>query len=422
MLTRFFYTLSVILLLPWALLHLWQRGRKQPEYLHHVRERFGRYPARTDDAPVIWIHAVSVGETRAAEPLIQALRRQYPTHRILITHMTPTGRATTSPLLDTCERRYLPYDTPWAVRRFLNHYSPVIGLIMETELWPNLIAIGRKRGIPLLLVNARLSARSARRYRRLRQITEDALQGLTAIAAQNKPDADGLRSLGARNVEIFGNVKFDIDVLPQSQALASQWRTAIGGRPVLLLASTREGEEALLLAAWRKTLANEPVFKDALLVIVPRHPQRFAEVAQLARTFTDRVALRSEHLPSADTQIWIGDSMGEMAAYYSLADIAFIGGSLLDFGSQNLIEACAVGAPVLLGPSVYNFAQAAADALASGGAEQHAAADTLLVAAARLLKEPQQREAMSEAGKAFAAKHRGATARTLALITRVMPR
>lgn len=407
---RLLYNIATIVMQPLALLHLWQRSRKQPEYLAHVGERFARYPAVEDARPTIWIHAVSVGETRAAETLISALNVRYPNHRILITHMTPTGRATASKLLDSCERRYLPYDTPWAVYRFLRHYKPVLGLIMETELWPNLIRACHDQKIPLLLVNARLSQRSAQRYAHFGTLTRVALRELRGIAAQTDGDAQRLRALGAENVAVVGNLKFDLAAPAEHNALAIQWRTAFSERKVVLCASTREGEEALLLDAWKRAAP------DALLVLVPRHPQRFDEVTALAKQHGFRTLRRSEGLPIADTQIWVGDSMGEMSAYYASADVALIGGSLLDYGSQNLIEACAVGVPVLLGPSTYNFAEAAANALACGAALTVRDAEGFVAAALHLLADDTQRTTMGIAGQAFAQAHRGATQKTMALI------
>ena len=416
---RLLYKLALLLLLPYIGLHLILRGRRQPEYLRHVGERFGFYPSRPDGAErnIIWLHAVSVGETRAAQPLVAALLERYPDHRVLLTHMTPTGRQTSEELFgDRVLRVYLPYDYPFAVRRFLNRFRPRAGLIMETEIWPNLVAACHGRNIPLLLVNARLSERSARRYARFAALSRAALRQLTAIAAQGEGDAARLRALGAPRVEVFGNIKFDI--LPPAEQLAQgqTLRELIGARRVLLAASTREGEEALILDA----LAERPLH-DALLIVVPRHPQRFDEVAVLIGRHGLRLQRRSEGLPlAAQTQVLLGDSMGEMFAYYAACDVAFVGGSLLDYGSQNLIEACAVGAPVLIGRSTFNFAAAAEQAIACGAARQVADAGELLKVAGALLRDEAARAGMGEAGKAFAARHRGATAKTMELIARAM--
>ena len=415
--TRFLYTLALHALLPWAIFHLLWRGRRQPAYWRHWGERFGFYRQRPPK-PVIWIHAVSVGETRAAQPLVAALRARYPEHHLLLTHMTPTGRETSTDLFgDTVERVYLPYDLPWAVSAFLRRFRPVIGIVMETELWPNLVAACQARHVPLVLVNARLSEKSARRYARFPSLTRATLEKLAAIAAISTEDARRLQALGARDVAVNGNLKFDI-APPVGQP---DFYGLIGQRPVFLCASTREGEEALLLDAWQKTGASGA----ALLVIVPRHPQRFDEVAQLVRLRGLKLQRRSDGNPvGSDTQVWLGDSMGELFAYYAMASrmgVAFVGGSLRDFGCQNLIEPCSVGAPVLIGPSTFNFADAAQKALESGAARQCADADALVRGALTLLGDRDQRERMGAAGRAFAAQHRGATARTQALIERFIP-
>ena len=265
---RFFYTLAIFALLPWAVLHLLWRARRQPEYLRHWGERFGRYGmAAVPPAPTLWIHAVSVGETRAAQPLVAALRRRYPDHRILFTHMTPTGRATSTQLFgDTVERVYLPYDRPGAMRRVLRHFRPQIGLIMETELWPNLIAAAHSALIPLALVNGRLSARSQRGYQRLDALIRPALQSLALVAAQTAADASRLESVGARSPQVTGNLKFDVTPDPARLAQGHNWRAEIGARPVWLAASTRDGEEALIF----DLLAGLAVAK-LLLIVVPRH-------------------------------------------------------------------------------------------------------------------------------------------------------
>jgi 3-deoxy-D-manno-octulosonic-acid transferase len=413
---RFIYTLAVFALLPWAVLHLLWRARRQPEYLRHWGERFGCFDA-VPPAPTIWLHAVSVGETRAAQPLVAALRERYPGYRILFTHMTPTGRATSEALFgDSVDRIYLPYDTPWAMRRFLRHYRPEFGLIMETELWPNLIAACRRESVPLRLVNARLSQRSAGRYAKFPALTREALRGLVAIGAQSTADAARLEALGAQGVTVTGNIKFDIEAPEQQLALGREFRLRYGSRPVWLVASTREGEEVLILDAWKRVGAGDA----ALLIIVPRHPQRFDEVSRLAAERGFVVQRRSEDSPVAPaTQVLIGDSMGEMFAYYASADIAFIGGSLLDFGSQNLIEAAACGTPVLIGPSTRNFAEVAREATACGAALSIGDADDLVKQANALLADADRRRRMGEAGRAFAERHRGATARTLELISPV---
>lgn len=422
MIARLLYTLLALAMLPWALLHLLLRSRRQPEYLAHVGERFGFFstPPASAAAPVIWLHAVSVGETRAAEPLVTALRKHFPDHRLLFTHLTPTGRAASLALFgDTVERIYLPYDLPWAMRRFLRHYRPCLGLILETELWPNLLAVCRDARVPVLLVNARLSARSATRYRLFPALTWQALHQLTAIGAQSVADAGRFAALGAEAVTVTGNMKFDCAPPSEQQALAEVFRARIGARPCWLAASTREGEEALILEAWQQKLGVGETAVNPLLILVPRHPQRFDEVTRLIEARGLKLQRRSDELPVAtDTQVWLGDSMGEMFAWYDAADLAFIGGSLKDYGSQNLIEACAMGTPVLIGGSTFNFAEAARAALECGAARTVTDADDLVQQVLALLPDAATRQRMSTAGRTFATAHRGATARTLELITR----
>ena len=413
---RFVYTLVVLALLPWAVLHLLWRARRQPAYLRHWSERFGFFAAAPSAAPLIWLHAVSVGETRAAQPLVAALRARYPGHRILVTHMTPTGRQTSEAIFGAdVERCYLPYDTPWAARRFLRHFRPVLGLILETELWPNLIAACGDERIPLALVNARLSERSARRYARFPNLSGSAVRGLAAISAIGENDADRLRRLGADDVAVFGSMKFDI-APPQAQiALAAQFRQRLGARPMLLCASTRDGEEALILDAWRKQTVGK-----VLLALVPRHPQRFDSVAALAASRGFKVERRSAPGEvAADTEIWLGDSMGEMFAYYAACDVAFIGGSLLPLGGQNLIEACAVGKPVLIGPHTWNFEQVAQAAVNEGAAVRVKDVAELAAALRELCADAARRDEVGQHGQAFTARHRGATAKCLALIATV---
>ena len=417
---RLLYSLGIYLLLPFAFLHLLWRARRQPEYLRHWAERLGVYgERRTSTAPVIWIHAVSVGETRAAEPLVALLRARYPHHAIVFSHTTPTGRATSLEIFgDKVDRLYLPYDTPDAVRRFLQRWQPVLGIIMETEIWPNLVAACCRTRVPLLLVNARLSLRSAQRYALLPALTRPALAGFGRVVAQGPEDARRLENLGAQRVTVSGNLKFDLTPAEEMVERGRRWReawqggAADGGRSVLLAASTRDGEELLLFEALRRNpIAN------LLLVLVPRHPQRFEAVAALGAAMGHKLQRRSAGETLApDTTLFLGDSMGELYAYYAASDLAFIGGSLLSYGSQNLIEACAVGVPVLIGPSTYNFAWAAGAALACGAARQVGDADQLVAVAGSLLQDKAARAGMGEAGLRFSAQHRGASARTLALI------
>lgn len=419
----FIYTLVLWLLLPWIFLRLLWRARKQPEYLRHIPERFGFYPP-CGDGPLIWLHAVSVGETRATQNLVAQLRASYPVHRILLTHTTPTGRATGEQLYgDGVLRAYLPYDYPFAVKRFLRCYKPSLGILMETEIWFNLIRCCRNAGIPLLLLNARMSGKSARGYARFARLTRDALDNLSAVAAQTADDATRLTRLGAKNVAVMGNLKFDIEPPPAMLELGRQLRILFGSsRKVLLAASTREGEEALLLDLLLQLTVSGPLLvPDLLLVIVPRHPQRFGDVAGLIARHGLASQLRSDDKPvPAQTSIVLGDSMGEMFAYYAAADVAFIGGSLLPYGGQNLIEACAAGTPVVVGPHMYNFADATRQAVSSGAAVQVQNAAELAAAVQSLFADPAKLSRMSQQGAAFVASNRGATRKSLQLVQQLL--
>lgn len=408
---RLLYTLLFRCALPLIWARLYFKGRQQPAYREHTDERRGIY-TQTPDRPVLWIHAVSVGETRAAEPLIRALQARYPEYRLLLTCMTPTGREAGQQVYgDSVLQAYLPYDTPDGVRRFLDHFQPRLGILMETEVWPNLLAACQTRQLPVLLANARLSAESAQGYKSLGKLATRTFQTLTGAAAQTEADAERLRLLGVSSVETCGNLKFDVPLPEAQQAQGRQWRQTIGNRTVWLAASTREGEEPLVLDAWKQIATP-----DALLVLVPRHPQRFDEVAALIERRHLSLARRSSGLPDETTQVWLGDSMGEMVAYYTLADFAFIGGSLLPLGGQNLIEAAACGCPVLVGPHTFNFAQATEDALGCGAAQWVANAKELAEAAKLLAAYPEQRQTMRQAALTFAAAYRGATDKTLQLI------
>lgn len=418
---RLAYALLWYCLTPLIWLRLAWRARKQPEYLQNLGERYGFY-RQTPFNRLIWVHAVSVGETRAAQPLIEGLLAQWPEHRILLTGMTPTGRQTGAEVYgarfgERVIQVYLPYDYPGAVRRFFAHFNPAFGVLMETEIWPNLLAAAKTAGVPVVLANARLSARSARGYGRFDALVRPAFAALAGVAAQTSGDARRLGELGAPTVDVCGNLKFDVTPDPDKLLLGQRWRAALNGRPVWLAASTREGEEPLILAAWRQVAPS-----GALLVLVPRHPQRFDAVAALVREAGLSCVRRSDGLPQADTAVWLGDSMGEMAAYYTLADLAFIGGSLLPLGGQNLIEAAACGCPVLVGPHTFNFLLATEDALSAGAARRIQDETDLGAAVVGLLANPVQLAGMREAAVSFARAHQGAAGRTLAFIARRMGR
>ena len=415
---RLLYSLLTLFLLPFIFLRLWWKGRRLPEYRQNIGERFGHYDV-SPTKPVIWIHAVSVGETQAAQPLVKALREAYPQAEILMTHMTPTGRARSLQLFGPGVMRvYLPYDYSFAMARFLDHFRPAIGIIMETEIWPILTAECWRRDIPVLLANARLSQRSAERYARFPRLTRQTMMSLAAVAAQTDDDAARLHDLGAENIQVVGNVKFDAVPPPDQLSTGAFLRRLIGPRLVLLAASTREGEERELLEA----LAKKPL-PGALLVIVPRHPERFDAVESLAKSRGFKLQRRSmDHPVEADTQVLLGDSMGEMFAYYTVCDVAFIGGSLLPLGGQNLIEACAVGRPVLVGPHTYNFLEATEGAIQIGAALRVADADELIALTRVLFSDANARGAMGVAGRQFTAAHRGATQRTLSIIAGLLER
>jgi 3-deoxy-D-manno-octulosonic-acid transferase len=411
-LARAAYGTIVRAALPVALARLLWRARREPGYREHIGERFGIYESAPSSDPLIWVHAVSVGETRAAEPLVRALITRYPRHRVLVTHMTPTGRRTGEALFkDAVLRAYVPYDFTGAVGRFLEHYRPRAGILLETEVWPNLVRGCAQRGIPIFLANARLSEKSLRGYRRVPTLARESFSRFTAIAAQTSEDGERLRSIGGANIHVTGNLKFDVEPPSAQLELGRAWRARLGTRPVLLAASTREGEEALLLDALPS------LSEDVLLVVVPRHPQRFDEVAAMLASRSIPYARRSAGEPfSPEARVVLGDSMGEMFAYYACCDLAFIGGSLLPYGAQNLIEACAVGKAVLLGPSSYNFTEAAEQAIEGGAALAIANAQELMSKATELLSDRTRLEHMGRAGVEFTRAHRGATERVMELI------
>ncbi len=409
---RLGYCVLLYAITPLIWLRLLWRGRKQPEYLRNLGERYGFYTGQVP-GKLIWVHAVSVGETRAAQPLIEGLLARWPDHRILLTCMTPTGReAGQSVYGERVIQAYLPYDYPGATARFFAHFRPAFGVLMETEIWPNLLAAAKRRAIPVVLANARLSERSARGYGRFGALVRPAFASLIGVAAQTAGDGERIGALGASQVAVCGNLKFDVTPPAEKIKLGQSWREAIGQRQVWLAASTREGEEPLVLDAWAKVARP-----DALLVLVPRHPQRFDEVAELLAKRGLPFVRRSEGAPTAETQVWLGDSMGEMVAYYSLADLAFIGGSLLPLGGQNLIEAAACGCPVLVGPHTFNFLQATRDAIEAGAALRVADTSELAAAVHRLFSAKTELAEMRAATADFAGAHRGAAERLLRLIS-----
>jgi 3-deoxy-D-manno-octulosonic-acid transferase len=435
--TRWAYNLFMWALVPLLRLRLARRGQAEPGYLQAVDERFGRYsttpasstslaPQASNPGPLIWIHAVSLGETRTAALLLAALRAQLPGMRLLLTNGTATGRAEGAQLLRPGDLQvWQPWDTRSATRRFLAHFQPSLGLLIETEVWPNLSAACQASGVPLVLVNARLSEKSMRQALRLAWLARPAFGALTAVWAQSRADAQRLRQIGAPEPQVLGNLKFDAQPDAQQLAQGKAWR-ARNARPVLFLASAREGEEAALLRALSALSALQTPLPDVQWLIVPRHPQRFAEVAALIESQGFKVSRRSQWLdgPAPDDAsprtLWLGDSLGEMALYYGLADVALLGGSFEPFGGQNLIEAAACACPVVMGPHTFNFTQAAELAVAAGGAQRVASLAQGVETALALVQAPAQRAVMANAAMAFAHAHRGAARQTAEAVLRLL--
>ena len=411
-LARSAYSALLRLATPLYFLRLWWRGRpgqREPAYRHGWGERLGFGSAAAAPGR-LWLHAVSLGETRAAAPLIEALRAQRPGLRLLLTHGTATGREAGAALLRRGDAQaWLPYDTPGAVRRFLRHHQSAAGVLMETEVWPNLLFEAQLLGVPMVLANARLSERSRSKGQRLSALMHPAVASLTQVLAQTEEDAARLRMSGAANVQVLGNLKFDITPQPDLLARGKAWRNMLA-RPVVLGAVTRDSEEALLLNAWCALPAPRP-----LLCLVPRHPQRFDEVAALVKQAGLTLARRSGWAAGPPPEavaadVWLGDSMGEMPAWYAAADVALLGGSFAPLGGQNLIEAAACGCPLVMGPHTFNFAQAAEQALAAGAALRAPDMAAALLRAVALCQGA-EREQMSVQALAFAARHRGAAQR-----------
>jgi 3-deoxy-D-manno-octulosonic-acid transferase len=416
MLMRALYSLLWYVALPWLPLRLWWRGRREPGYREKIGERFGHYASPATHRNVVWIHAVSLGETRAAAPLVERVLHEMPEATVLLTHMTATGRAAGGgPAKDRVVQAWLPYDMPFAVRAFLAHWKPRMGLLMETEVWPNLVATCARDGIPLFLVNARLSERSLRGYRRFASLTRPMFAALAGVAAQTDADAQRLRKAGARDVAVTGNLKFDVRVGEDVRSRGRRLRELFGAqRATWIAASTREDEEAMILDA----IAQRPLPGHVLTVIVPRHPQRFDEVAALLEARKVPFVRRSANAPvPPGTRYVLGDSLGELLAYYEAADVAFVGGSLAPLGGQNLIEPIAVGTPTLIGPHTFNFAEAAAQAVAAQAALRVADANALVAEVAGLLADAARRTRMREAALAFRAAHGGATDRLWAWLS-----
>ena len=434
-LARRVYSLLMVLGQPLLRRKLARRGRQEAGYLEKVEERFGRYsqPAETA-SELVWLHAVSLGETRTAAMLLKALRAEQPGLRILLTHGTATGRAEGRALLRPGDVQvWQPWDSPGAVARFFQHFKPRLGLLMETEIWPNQVAQAKARAMPLLLVNARLPEKSLKQALRLAPLALPAYGALTAVLAQTDDDAKRFGQLGAKVAGVFGNLKFDATIDADQFARGKVWRQALA-QPVLMFASSREGEETDFLKqisavaqAGRAQAAMDSIAskgpKDFKALIVPRHLQRFGEVEALVKQQGLRLSRRSSWTGSpADSReamsadVWLGDSLGEMALYYALSDVALLGGSFAPLGGQNLIEAAACGCPVVMGPHTFNFAEAAAQAETSGAARRVADLTQGMRTALALMGATDQRAAAASASLAFAARYQGATERTVEVL------
>lgn len=426
------YQLLWHLLLPLAFLRLAWRTRHSSDYLNHFTERLGFAYGKTIIQGSVWIHAVSVGETRAAQPLVEAYLERGET--VLLTHMTLNGRRTGTVLFAKAiaagqlHQVYLPYDLCWSVANFIRAFKPKFGLFMETEAWPTIVFYCAEIRLPLFLVNARLSERSARRVNRFGKAGRSLFQAFAGILAQTQFDAVRYRSLGVKNVEIVGNLKFDVPLDPSLVQQGKSWKQELHANQRLMVcaASTRDGEEVIILQAWNDLLLSNTFGVAPLLCLVPRHPERFSEVADQIRDTGLKFLCRTEWIEApkgdANVDVILGDSMGEMPMYYSAADLVLMGGSLLPFGGQNLIEACAAGCPVLLGEHTYNFQQAALDAITIGAAKRIqgelilSEPVALMESLKELLLNTTELEMMSSTAKAYSIEHQGATKKILAAL------
>ncbi|VVO76005.1 3-deoxy-D-manno-octulosonic acid transferase [Pseudomonas fluorescens] len=421
---RTLYTALFYLGLPLVAIRLWLRARKAPAYAKRIGERF-TYGMPTLQPGGIWVHAVSVGESIAAAPMIRALLERYPTLPITVTCMTPTGSERIQALFANearIQHCYLPYDLPCAAARFLDRVQPRLAVIMETELWPNHIHQCAKRGIPVALANGRLSQRSAKGYGRFSKLTAPMLAEMSLLAVQTEAEAQRFRDLGARSetVEVTGSIKFDLTIDPQllqrAAELRSQWQAQ--DRPVWIAASTHEGEDEVVLDAHRRLLGSHP---DALLILVPRHPERFNSVFDLCQREGFATVRRSTGANvDAQTSVLLGDTMGELLFLYALADSAFVGGSLVPNGGHNLLEPAALAKPVLSGPHLFNFLDIAAQLREAGALAEVDDAEGLAVEVQRLFELPRDAQRMAEAGLAVMRRNQGALQRLLDSLGRLI--
>lgn len=427
---RYLYSALFYALLPFVVLRMLWRSRRAPAYRHRLVERFGWFAPRPDlERPAIWVHAVSVGETLAAAPLLEKLLSQYPDHCLVVTTTTPTGSERLRTLFgDRVFHVYAPWDLPGPVSRFLRRTRPRLLLLMETELWPNMLYLSRKGGCRVLLANARLSARSAAGYRRLGSLGRDMLRQLDMVACQSEADGRRFLELGLppQALRVVGSIKFDLTLDADLVARAERLRAEFGGpqRAVLVAASTHPGEEALILAALRAVRASPiAALQRCLLLLVPRHPERFDEVFELCRARGWQVLRRSAGAsPGADVDILLGDTMGELLLLLGTATVAIIGGSLVERGGHNVLEPAAWGVPVVSGPSLFNFEESARLLIAAGALVRLESGAGLAPCLQALLADPQRREAMGAAGPEVLAENRGATGRLLALVQLLLAR
>ena len=420
---RLIYTAFFYCLLPVICLRLLWRAVKSPNYAKRWAERFGFVNDLDSNKEIIWLHAVSVGETLAAVALVNALQEKYPEHRLMVTSMTPTGsERILAAFGDSVEHSYAPYDMPDAVARFLGRVRPKLLIIMETELWPNTIAACNKRDIPVILANGRLSEKSARAYQYISGLVRPMLHGLHAVAEQHNDDAQRFQSLGLPDtaVRVTGNIKFDLKIDPSLmgtvEQLSKDWRGTTQRR-VFLAASTHKGEDEIILAAFAEIKAQ---LESVLLVIVPRHPERFNQVANLCKSAGFSIARRSENAPVAEADILLGDSMGELMAFFGACDLAFVGGSFVPTGGHNMIEPAAWGVPVLTGPHLFNFTGIAHLLTKAGGMKVCKDVDDLDHQSVMLLQDERHRNQMGEAARHVAVANRGALDRLLALIAQAI--
>ncbi len=417
---KLLYSILFYIALPFILIRLLWRGIRSPSYWQRWPERFGYSPLMSDQKPVILIHAVSVGEVEATRPLIKNLFAEYPQHQIIVTTMTPTGSARVKLLYgDSVMHCYLPYDISFAIQRFLKRTHPQFGIIMETEIWPTMLLTCEQLNIPLVLANGRMSERSAKGYARFSGFTKTILQSLYFIAAQSEDDRQRFKQLGAdiTKVHAIGNLKYEISLpaglIEQATAMRSLWGSH---RPTLIAASTHDGEEAIILNASRQIRAACP---DLLLIIVPRHPERFDRVTALSQRAGFKTLRRSEHRPCpSDVKVLVVDTMGELPLFYAASDIAFVGGSLVPVGGHNILEPAALGRPIITGPHFFNFNEITKQFLKANAAMQVNDTESLAETSIKLLQNSSQRVDMGDAALQLMANSQGASKRLVNLIKR----